>query len=59
MEVRRVIKTPGTIADDEQLERVRQFLVDGGLEPANAFHSARDVMNSAEPFALLHRDEEV
>jgi len=58
MEVRRVIRTHGTIADDRQLERVRRFLVDGGLEPPNAFYRARDIINAREPFALLHRHGE-
>lgn len=58
MEVRRVIRTRGTIADDRELERVRRFLVDGGLEPPNAFNRARDLVNSREPFALLHRGAE-
>ncbi|HEX9987289.1 MAG TPA: hypothetical protein VGE45_02290 [Chloroflexia bacterium] len=59
MEVRRVIRTPGDIADDAQLERVRRFLTEGGLEPPNAFDFAREAMNAREPFALLHRDPEV
>jgi hypothetical protein len=58
MEVRRVIRTPGTIADDVQLGRVRRFLTEGGLEPGNAFYFARTAMNAREPFALLHRDGE-
>jgi hypothetical protein len=57
MTVRRVIRTPGTIADSAQLERVRRFL-DGGLEPANAFDRARDTIDTREPFALLHREAE-
>ena len=58
MNIRRVIRTPGTIADNAHLERVRRFLADGGLEPANAFAPARDTINSREPFALLHREAE-
>jgi len=58
MEVRRVIRTPGTIADDVQLGRVRRFLTGGGLEPGNAFDFARTAMHAREPFALLHRDAE-
>lgn len=58
MEVRRVIRTPGTIADDGQLARVREFLTGGGLEPGNAFEFARNAMHTREPFALLHRDGE-
>ena len=57
MNVRRVIRTPGTIADNRQLERVRRFLVEG-LEPVNAFARARDVVDAREPFALLHREAE-
>lgn len=58
MEVRRVIRTPGTIADDQQLKNMRRFLTEGGLEPADAFYSARQAMKAHEPFALLHRDRE-
>jgi hypothetical protein len=58
MEVRRVIRTRGTIADDRALERVRRFLVDGGLPPADAFYPARSAFDRGEPFALLHRDAE-
>jgi hypothetical protein len=58
MEVRRVIRTAGTIIDDEPLKRMRTFLVDGGLEPDNAFNPASDKVTSLEPFALLHRHGE-
>jgi len=58
MEVRRVIRTPGTIADDAQLARMREFLTEGGLEPGNAFEPARKAIGAREPFALLHRDGE-
>ena len=58
MEVRRVIRTPGTISDDAQLKRLRRFLTEGGLEPGNAFEFARKAINEREPFALLHRDGE-
>jgi hypothetical protein len=58
MEVRRVIRTPGTIADNAQLERVRRFVADGGLEPGNPFDFARRAMTAREPFALLHRHAE-
>ena len=57
MNVRRVIRTPGTIADNRHLERVRRFLVEG-LEPVNAFARARDAVDAREPFALLHREAE-
>lgn len=59
MEVRRVIRTPGTINDDGELERVRRFLVEGGLPPPNAFDGAHGVGDAKEPFALLHRDAEL
>ena len=55
MEVRRVIRTPGTIADDAQLARVRRFLT-GELQPGNAFDAARAALQAREPFALLHQD---
>lgn len=61
MEVRRIIRTPGTIDDDAQLERIRRFMVDGGLEPTNAFERARETSRAEaerEPFALLHRRAE-
>jgi hypothetical protein len=55
MSVRRVIRTAGTIADNEELERQRGFLVDGGLEPTNAYALATNALRTREPFALLHR----
>jgi hypothetical protein len=58
MGVRRVIRTPGTVKDDVQLERVRRFLTEGGLEPDNAFWLARDALHAHEPFALLHQHSE-
>lgn len=58
MEIRRVIRTPGTITDNEQLEKLRKFLTEGGLEPGNAFELARNAMSAKEPFALLHRHTE-
>jgi hypothetical protein len=58
MEARRVIRTAGTIADDDELARVRRFLTDGGLEPDNAFDSSRKAIGAREPFALLHRTRE-
>lgn len=57
MNVRRVIRTAGTVADNIQLGRVRDFLT-GALEPSNAFDWARSAMKVREPFALLHRDGE-
>jgi hypothetical protein len=58
MEVRRVIRTAGTIADDAQLERVRRYITEGAPGPANAFQPARNAMHEREPFALLHRQQE-
>lgn len=57
MEVRRVIRTPGTITDDRQLDRLREFRM-RGMEPTNAFAPARVARDSREPFALLHRGTE-
>lgn len=55
MNVRRVIRTPGDILDDVELERQRQFISEGGLPPNNAYEAATRAMSSREPFALLHR----
>jgi hypothetical protein len=62
-EVRRVIRTPGTIADDEELDRVRRFLRGGGRS-GNAFDGGvatslrdRDPDDRQEPFAVLHQME--
>jgi hypothetical protein len=64
-EVRRVIRTPGTIADDREMERVRRFRMgeheggnafDGGLWRSLRFERDDD---RDEPFALLHAAEEV
>ncbi|MBB4637071.1 hypothetical protein [Longimicrobium terrae] len=57
MAVRRVIRTAGTVADDEELARMRLFL-SGGMPPANAFAPALAAMNAREPFAILHAGEE-
>ncbi len=57
MQVRRVIRTRGTVTDDEELERVRQFLTTG-LSAGNAFHSPQAVAQAREPFALLHQTGE-
>ena len=58
MGVRRVIRTGSTVKDNAQLERVRRFLNEGGLEPDNAFWLARDMLHAQEPFALLHKHME-
>jgi hypothetical protein len=61
-EVRRVIRTPGTIADDAELDYVRSFLVGETGTVGNAFDaglaeslSRPDRATRDEPFALLHR----
>lgn len=60
--VRRVIHTPGTIASDEELDRVRQFLLGESGSSGNSFDgglarsiSQRDLSARDEPFALLHQ----
>lgn len=54
MKVRRVIRTPGTVADDGELNRMREYLL-SGLAPSNAFQGvAGHLGKDAEPFALLH-----
>jgi hypothetical protein len=54
MEIRRVIRTPGTVADEDELNRMRDYLL-GDLTPPDAFAqvTARFAAN-AEPFAFLH-----
>ena len=61
-EVRRVIRTPGTIADNAELERVRSYLCGNSSPESNAFDaglqpSLRSDVASIwnEPFALLHQ----
>lgn len=64
-EVRRVIRTAGTIDDDEALDRLRRYLVGEAAVTGNAFDaglapSRRDRrVDRDEPFALLHREAEV
>ncbi|WP_287053071.1 hypothetical protein [Mesorhizobium sp.] len=54
MKIRRVIRTPGTVADNDELDRMRRYLLDG-LTPPNAFAGIGDrFRESAEPFAFLH-----
>ena len=64
-EVRRVIRTPGTIANDTELERVRRFLTGEAGGIGNAFDAglAESIdggrrITRDEPFALLHQLEE-
>lgn len=54
MKIRRVIRTPGTVADEDELDRMRNYLL-SGLTPPDAFApvAARFAV-SAEPFAFLH-----
>jgi hypothetical protein len=58
--IRRVIRTPGTVADDNELDRMRRYLL-GGLTPPNAFDGIASRFGdharfgeTVEPFALLH-----
>lgn len=54
MGIRRVIRTPGNVADEDELKRMRRYLLDG-LTPANAFAPIIERLgDAAEPFALLH-----
>jgi hypothetical protein len=54
MRIRRVVRTPGTVADEGELDRMRRYLLNG-LSPPNAFASvSRRLGASAEPFAFLH-----
>lgn len=64
-EVRRVIRTPGTVASNRELERVRRFLVGASGVVGNAFDAGlpeslrlERAASHHEPFALLHRLEE-
>lgn len=64
-EVRRVIRTPGTITDDAELDRLRRFLRGDTGATGNAFDagladslSAGRAIGRNEPFALLHQDPE-
>jgi len=59
---RHIIRTPGAIDDDIELERIRQFLTGESGPSANAFAGMRAVSlrerayrGLNEPFALLHR----
>jgi hypothetical protein len=54
MQIRRVIRTPGTVADEDELDRMRKYLLEG-LAPPNAFAPSSERFGaSAEPFAFLH-----
>jgi hypothetical protein len=52
--IKRVVRTPGTIADDGELDRMRSYLM-RGLDPPDAFAGvAARFSSTAEPFAFLH-----
>lgn len=54
MVIRRVIRTPGDVANDAELDRMRKYLLND-LTPVNAFAPiATRLGDTAEPFALLH-----
>jgi hypothetical protein len=54
MQIRRVIRTHGTVADEYELDRMRNYLLEG-LAPPNAFAAVSErFAASAEPFAFLH-----
>jgi hypothetical protein len=54
MQIRRVIRTPGTVADEDELNRMRDYLL-GGLTPPDAFAPVTQrFAATAEPFAFLH-----
>ena len=40
MQIRRVIRTPGTVADEDELDRMRRYLL-GGLESAQRLRAGR------------------
>jgi hypothetical protein len=65
-EVRRIIRTPGTIADGAELGRVRSFLLSETGGSSNSFDGGRALSLQLregdardEPFALIHQIEEV
>lgn len=62
LDVRRVIRTPGTIIDHVEMDRVRQFRK-GAHDGGNAFDgglgTSLRVERRDEPFALLHAAQEV
>jgi hypothetical protein len=54
MLIRRVIRTPGAVDNDDELDRMRHYLLNG-LSPPDAFAPvAARFGAAAEPFALLH-----
>ena len=64
-EVRRIIRTPGSVNSDDELTRVRRFRTGQAGVVGNAFDAgllvSRALLDRAardEPFALLHQIEE-
>jgi hypothetical protein len=53
-EIRRVIRTPGTIINDKELSRVRDYLIKRADAEDNAFSDIASEAMSAETFARLH-----
>lgn len=55
-EIRRVIRTPGDICNDIELDRMRRFLDKRATTPRNAFTGGGDAdVTRSETFANLHR----
>lgn len=61
MSIRYIIRTPGTVADDTQFEKVRAFLVRENPGQDNAFHAGPCEFWPDEDILQLHRnyDEEL
>ena len=57
MEIRRVIRTSGDVADDSALDEMRAFLTEK-MQRMNSFDGVEKMLRTKEPFALLHREEE-
>ena len=55
--IRHVIRTPGNVADERELARVRAYLTGEADPDADAFGGVREV-RGREPFAMLHRHAE-
>ncbi len=63
-QVRRIIRTPGNVANDSELDRVRRYLLGESGASGNAFDAGlADSLSSGrrtvrqEPFALLHQGD--
>jgi hypothetical protein len=54
-EIRRVIRTPGHICDDAELERMRKFLSNRAKKRLNSFTGGNIDVVRSETFAHLHR----